>query len=342
MSTLSKQTKAQLAEIAENLGIDVTNCRVKKEYYETIRDFFQEHYDEFTPGSPYYDLAHASRLPLGSSPRKVVVSVDDSELETEQEEEGEEGEEGEGEEEEEEAEEGEVEEEEEEEDGESTTALQKKGCSFCVTSWAPVKNLIESDQVQSVLEYVSEKNQEVREYLSDPYSINDIVFTLETIFLLTKFYHTVELGSIVQIPDSIKESLPEPILSLPVFDFASLKTQFFATVAIWLIVALGLPKIVSYYVNFTYDFEYDSFTFALAKLFFGLILFRAHINTSEIQRDLDWEFGTKEFSIAYALKTLEHVALTSTIFLRNTFGNWVLVDALFTTLISLYANLAFV
>ncbi len=59
MTTLSKQTKAQLAEIAENLGIDVSGCRIKRDFYATIKDYFHEHYDEFEPGSQYYDLAHS-------------------------------------------------------------------------------------------------------------------------------------------------------------------------------------------------------------------------------------------------------------------------------------------
>ncbi|QPG75170.1 hypothetical protein FOA43_002518 [Brettanomyces nanus] len=337
MSTLSKQTKAQLAEIAENLGIDVSGCRIKRDYYETIRDFFQEHYDQFTPGSPYYDLAHASRLATASlgSPRKVVaLDEDSSEGETEQEEaEDDEAEEAE-------AEDGDEEEAEEKpEDDESADENTK---SFCAKYLVPLKSCFHCEKVNSVAEYISDKNQEVRDYLSDPYSINDVVFILESLFLFSKFYHTVELGSISQIPPSIKEQLPNCALSLPVFDVFSLDSTFFATTGLWLFFALGLPKTISYYINFTYDFEYDSFTFALAKLFLGLILFRSHINTSEIQRDLDFEFATKECSVSCVLQAFEHAVLKSTIFLRNTFGNWILVDALFTTLISLYANLAFV
>lgn len=328
MTNLSKQTKAQLADIAANLDIDVSSCRFKRDFYEAVREYFEDHFDEFTAESPYYELAQNSRKLF--APKKVVtVSDESSEGETEQEET-----------EEEQKPEDDVEEEEEEEDKKDDE--ESTGCKWSLCAFPPIKSLLKCEKLALFRESVSEKNQELREYLSDPYSINDITFALETIFLLSKFWHTVSLGSFSCLPATLKEKLPAFILNIPVFDYNSLDRNTFGSIFLWFLFSLCLPKTVSYYINFTYDFEYDSFTFALAKLFLGIILFKTTINTAEIQRDLDFQFGDKACTLTYIVQTFEHVLLTSTIFLRNTFGNWALVDAAFTVVVALYANLAFV
>lgn len=347
MTTLSKQTKAQLAEIAANLGIDVSGCRIKRDFYATIKDYFQEHYDEFKPGSPYYDLAHSSRLAAAGSPKKAVVVTEEvsSEGETEQEntEEAKEYDNEDDETEEEDlkkVQESEELGESEESDNAEDTPKTKDNCALCTCS--PLKSFVECEKIAQLHAFVLEKNEEAREYLSDPYSINDLIFIFESFVLLWNELQFTQIQSAVWIPATIKAQLPSPILDWSILDFSSISTTTFASTLLWVVSFLFVPKVFSYYVNFTYDFEYDSFTFALAKLFVGLIVFKTQINTTEIQRDLDFEFTNTQCSVEFLYQYTRHVILTSVIFLRNTFGNWVLIDAIFCTLISLYANLAFV
>ncbi|KGK35383.1 hypothetical protein JL09_g5466, partial [Pichia kudriavzevii] len=109
------------------------------------------------------------------------------------------------------------------------------------------------------------------------------------------------------------------------------------TVSLWYLFAKALPLFFSYYINFTYDFDRDAFTEALAKLFFAIIVFKADVPTT-IKDEIKYAFTYDSISVS----TFKHFAYVATANLRYIFGNWVLIDALFTSILALYANLAFV
>lgn len=338
MSTLSKKTKGQLVEIAQDLGIDIADCKVKKDVYEVVRDYFISNSDKFDENSKYYELAVLSKF---GSPKKTVFiesengdvkEVDIAEEDDDETEEAEDNDEGEAEYDDEgndNDEEDDEEDEDEDEDDEDDEDEDDEEFDF-----ERYTNLVQAFKHGTVSEYLELKNYEIRDYLGDPYTINELTFNIETAVLLYRLTTLTTLDT--YLPSSVLEYLPECVHNFPVFSTASLDITNLTTLLLWLLSAKALPLIFSYYVNFTYDFDRDAFTESLAKLFFAIIVFRADFPLSTVGNEIKYVFRDN------LRETVKHYVFVGTLNLRDTFHNWILLDALFTSILSLYANLAFV
>lgn len=324
MSTLSKKTKGQLLEIAEELNIDVSDCKVKKDVYETVKEYFVKNADEFDENSKFYELASVSKLGSGKKSTiyiegedgdvKQIDVIEDEDVETEE------------------AEDDEDDNEDDEEDGNDDDEDEDEDdIDFeCYT------NLVKAVQHGTVREYMELKNYEIRDYLGDPYTLNEIAFGLESAFLLYSLSSFTSLDT--YLPSSVVQYLPNSILNLPVLSTETFSIKNGVTSLLWYLSAKVFPVFFSYYVNFTYDFDRDAFTEALAKLFVSILIFKTDIGFSSVTDELKYTFSFGNVTVA----TMKHFWFVATLTLRDVFGNWVLLNALFTSILALYANLAFV
>lgn len=332
MSTLSKQTKAQLSEIAEAIGLDTAGLRVKKDFYDAVKDYFLE--TELAPSDPYYELARASRL-LGKGKPTVIIAEEEEEDDDDEDDDSE----------------GSTEQEDDEDDeSESTFAKIKNALLLKKQEHAVAKKkrkakfilfvildaFVHYEKVKLFKKFVAKKSDQLREYLSDPYTINQLFFVFETLLLLSKYNSKIPLGDALHASDAVKDKLPEWFTSAPVTDLSVLNQKdFWAVVGLWSFVAYFVPTFVSYFVNFTYDFKYDCFTYALTKLFIAVILFNESSSWAQwTHADILLADSTCE-AFQNALRTSARV-------LQATYGNLVVFDSIFAALISLYANLAYV
>lgn len=325
MSTLSKKTKGQLLEIAEELGIDVTDCKVKKDVYETVKEYFINSAGEFDENSKFYELATLSKL--GSNKKtSIYIEGEDGDVKEvdviEDEDEDDETEEAEDEDNEDEVEN--ESEEDEDEDDEDDLDFE------CYT------NLVKAIQHGTVSEYLELKNYEIRDYLGDPYTLNELTFNLESAFLLYALssFTTVD----AYLPSAVLQFAPSFISKLPALSTETFTVGNAVTVLIWYLSTKIFPVFFSYYVNFTYDFDRDAFTEALAKLFVSILIFKTDIGFNSVTGEIKYAFSFGDLSVT----TVKHFVFVATLTLRDVFGNWVLLNALFTSILALYANLAFV
>ena len=340
MSTLSKKTKGQLLEIAQDLNIELGNRKVKRDIADAIQNYLVENGDDITQNSKYYELATLTKL---SSPKKTVFI----EIDTKEEDEGEAEVEGEDDEEDEteEADDDQVEVEEFDEDEENAFDDDDDDVDDededddeddddfdyeCYT------NLVKALKHGTLSEYIELKNYEVRDYLGDPYTLNELAFYLESIVLATSLLSYTPAR--MYLPASVLEYVPATIADINVISTSSFNLTNLSTFLIWVLTAKFLPLIFSYYVNFTYDFERDAFTESLAKLFFAIIIFKTDFNVPTLKDEVKYNFAIGDVKI----ETIKHFVFVATLQLREVFGNWILLDALFTSILSLYANLAFV
>lgn len=328
MSTLSKKTKGQLIEIAEELDIDLADCKVKKEVYEAVKDYFVKNAEDFDENSKFYELATISKL--GSNKKSTVyvegedgqveevdvIIEDDSNEEDVETEEAESSEEA-----------GEV----DEDDFEDSDEDDEDDLDFeCYT------NLVKAIQHGTVKEYIELKNYEIRDCLADPYTINEISFGLESAFLLYSLASFTTIDA--YLPSTVSSYLPNVISNLPVLSKNSFTITNAATALLWYLSGNLLPVIFSYMVNFTYDFNRDAFTEALAKLFIAILVFKTDLGYISITDEVKYKLS---FGNAI-INSFKHFSFAATLNLRDIFGNWVLLNALFTSILALYANLAFV
>ncbi|KAG7747967.1 hypothetical protein KL912_002644 [Ogataea haglerorum] len=315
MSLLNKKTKAQLEEIARDLDVNIKSCKVKQALVDRLTDHFLENADKYDKDHEYYDY---------------VVSVK-QEAENENDDEDEDDNDDE-------SDEAEIIDIEESDAYDSDDDFDLEPSTL-----DKILDYIDNDTLYEIADYVAEKNYELRDYLSDPFTINDFTVVGEFIYLYPHFAKSIALGDIRFVPQVVKNSLPAAVLKTPVTDLTHfLDVNFWSTVLLWLLVSYGAPKLTSYYVNFTYNFEYDPFIFALAKLLFGLILFKTEVSGHDIKDELVFQFSFKNYSVEYAAKLFKHYLLTSTLLLRNYFGNWVLIGDFFAAFVALYANLSFI
>lgn len=314
MSTLDKKTKAQLAEIADELDLDHAGCKVKKHYVELLTDYFNSNFQDMDADHKYYDLA-AVTVPTAV----VIGSEEDDEDEDEESSEAVEdilaG-----------AEDEDDEEEEEDDDEDDDDDLDFE----CYTSFTKAL------KAGTLPEYLELKNFELKDYLGDPYSINDITFFIETSVLLFNLVQFTSLSSYVS--DHGNKYLAAVLAKIPTIDVGCLNISNASILSLWYLSAKALPCIFSYYVNFTYDFERDAFIEALAKLFLAVVIFQTDVNIPSVKDELKYTFGLGNVGI----QTFKHLLYTSTVSLRAIFGNWILLDAVFISVLALYANLAFV
>ncbi|GAV28125.1 hypothetical protein PMKS-001593 [Pichia membranifaciens] len=338
MSTLSKKTKGQLVEIAQDLDIDIAECKVKKDVYEAVRDYFISNSEKFDENSKYYELAVLSKF---GSPKKTVfiesengdvkevdVAEEDDD-ETEEAEDNEDGDADEDDDEDEDAEDDDDEDEDAEDDEDEDDDEDDDDFDFeCYTS------LVKAIQHGTVSEYLELKNYELRDYLGDPYTINELTFSIETAVLLYRLISLTTLDT--YLPSSVLKYLPAFAQTFPVISASSFNLANAASLFLWLVSAKALPLIFSYYVNFTYDFDRDAFTESLAKLFLAIIVFKSDFTLSTVGNEIKYAFRDN------ACEAVKHYAFVATLKLKDTFQNWVLINALFTSILSLYANLAFV
>ncbi|KAG0687564.1 CAAX geranylgeranyltransferase alpha subunit [Pichia californica] len=328
---------SQLVEIAEDLAIDIAECKVKKDIYETVRDYFYENADQFDENSKYYELAVLSKF---GSPKKTVfiesdngdvnevdiIEEDDEDDETEEAEEAEDAEEAAGENDDDDDEEVDDEDDEDDEEYEYDEEL-----DFDYTP----PTLLESIKEGTLYEYIEDKNDEVKDYLTDPYSINELVFFFET-FAVLKALTSTTLDS--YLPDSVSEYVPKFILSTKVISKDSFTLLNLSIVLLWTLVGKILPVIISNYINFTYDFDRDAFVESLAKLFIAIVVFKSDISLKSIGDEFKFSWTLNATVLSY----FKHYIFQAALSLRGILNNWVLVDALFTSILALYANLAFV
>ncbi|GMG25897.1 unnamed protein product [Ambrosiozyma monospora] len=242
---LSRMSKRELQDLAEEMKIDVSNFSLKKDYYLGIKEYIAIHKNEFTPGHKYFDYAHAGRGASSPSKRQFDYSIavntsddessedeepeaekdsDDAVLEVKdedknndsdnenvgsvadageeevqlKEEENDDDEDGDEEEEEEENEQDDEEEEEDEENGqddeeaedddeeedeeedEVTVFLEENrttgpAIAAVVAKFGTIlkRSQPKSENLDKAENYILERNYRVREFLSDPYHIND-------------------------------------------------------------------------------------------------------------------------------------------------------------------------
>ncbi|KAG7899623.1 hypothetical protein KL907_004975 [Ogataea polymorpha] len=311
MSLLNKKTKAQLEEIARDLDVNIKSCKVKQALVDRLTDHFLENADKFDKDHEYYDYVVSVKQEAQNenddddddeSDEAEIIDVEDSDAY----------------------------------DSDDDFDLEP-------STLDKILDYIDNDTLYEVADYIAEKNYELRDYLSDPFTINDFTVVGEFIYLYLYFAKSIALGDIRFVPQVVKSNLPAAVLKTPVTDLTHfLDANFWSTVLLWLLVSYGAPKLTSYYVNFTYNFEYDPFIFALAKLLFGLILFKTDVTRHDIKDELVFQFSFKHYSVDYAAKLFKHYLLTSTLLLRNYFGNWALIGDFFTTFVALYANLSFI
>lgn len=342
MSTLSKKTKGQLVEIAEDLEIDISDCKVKKEVYDAVRDYFAANSDKFDENSKYYELAVLSKF---GSPKKTVYiesdDADDGEVETHVEVK-EEDDDAEVKEEEEDDDDDETEEAEDNDDGDdgddddAGEQVDEEEVYEVDLDYVYPLSLCDAIKQGTLREYFEDKNDELRDYLADPYTLNDLVFSIETAILLYTSSSTTSLDT--YLPDTVLQYVPECVSQLPALSTETFATSNIAKVLVWSIVGKVLPLIFSYYVNFTYDFERDAFTEAICKLFLAIVVFKADIPISAVKEEIRYDCSL----FPSIFSSANHYALESVLGLRNVFGNWVLIDALFISILALYGNLAFV
>ncbi|TID21931.1 hypothetical protein CANINC_003415 [Pichia inconspicua] len=337
MSTLSKKTKGQLLEIAEELNIDVSDCKVKKDVYEVVKEYFIKNANDFDENSKFYELASISKLGSGKKSTiyiegengdvKQIDVIEDEDIETEEaEDENDDEENGNGEEEDIDDDEDDEYNEDEGDDNEDDDDIDFE----CYT------NLVKAVQHGTLREYMELKNYEIRDYLGDPYTLNEITFGLESAFLLYSLSSFTSLDT--YFSSSVSQYLPNSLLKLPTLTTETFSFQNGVTVLLWYLAAKVFPVFFSYYVNFTYDFDRDAFTEALAKLFVSILIFKTDIGFNSITDELKYTFSFGNVTLA----TFKHFLFVSTLTLRDVFGNWILLNALFTSILALYANLAFV
>jgi hypothetical protein len=321
MSTLSKKTKGQLVEIAEDLNIDISDCKVKKDVYDAVRDYFIENADIFDENSKYYELALLSKF--GSPKKTVFIESEDGDVkevdiieesvaddeETEEEVPSD------------------ISKEEDEDDDDDEDE------DFDLENYT---NFVKAIKHGNLSEYLELKNYEVRDFLGDPYTLNELTFYIETFVLLVSLSEFTSLDS--YLPSSVLEYIPSSISQLPVLSHENFSVAKLSTLSLWYLTAKTLPLIVSYYINFTYDFDRDAFTEALAKLFLAVIIFKTDVGIPSIKDEVKYAFSLGDIS----RETVRHFIFVAILNLRDIFGNWILLDAVFTSILSLYANLAFV
>lgn len=335
MSTLSKKTKGQLVEIAQDLDIDIAECKVKKDVYEVVRDYFISNSEKFDENSKYYELAVLSKF---GSPKKTVFiesengDVKEVDVAEDDDDETEEAEDNDGDadedDEDDEDAEGDEEADDDDEDDEDDDEDDEDFDFECYTS------LVKAIQHGTVSEYLELKKYELRDYLGDPYTINELTFSIETAVLLYRLISLTTLDT--YLPSSVLKYLPAFAQTFPVISTSSFNLTNAASLVLWLVSAKALPLIFSYYVNFTYDFDRDAFTESLAKLFLAIIVFKSDFTLSTVGNEIKYAFRDN------AYEAVKHYAFVATLKLKDTFQNWVLINALFTSILSLYANLAFV
>lgn len=327
MSTLSKKTKGQLVEIAEDLNIDISNCKVKKDIYEVVRDYFTENGDKFDENSKYYEFAILSKIP---SPKKTVfVESDDGDVkeidvveEVADEEETEDANDDE-------------ETEDADEDNEDSDGYEDEDDDddFDIEHYT---NLRQAIAHKHFLEYLEIKNYELRSYLGDPYTLNELTFYVETAVLLFSLVKYTPIST--YLSSNVLSLVPSCVSDLPFLSLETFSVANLSTFSLWYLTSKTLPLVFSYYVNFTYDFDRDAFTESLAKLFLAIIIFKTDINFPSVKDEIKYAFSLGNITC----ETFKHFIFVATLNLRDTFGNWVLLDALFTSILALYANLAFV
>ncbi|GMM48016.1 hypothetical protein DAPK24_046140 [Pichia kluyveri] len=326
MSTLSKKTKGQLVEIAEDLNIDITDCKVKKEIYEVVHAYFVNNADKFDENSKYYEIASLAKL--GSPKKTVYIDIeetenknnDDDDDETEEAEDDDSDEKVEN-------------EEDDDDDDDDTYEYDDDDDDFDYENYT---NIVKAFKTNNLSEYFELKNYEIRDYLGDPYTLNELAYYIETTYL---FYSLISLTPLDSyLPSKALEYLPTTISKIPVLSSEIFSTASVSTFLLWGLISKALPLVFSYYVNFTYDFDRDAFTESLAKLFLAILVFKTDIDLANLKDEIKYVFSIGDIKFV----TFKHFFLIAVFNLRNVFGNWILLDALFTSILSLYANLAFV
>lgn len=309
-----------MLEIAQDLDIDLGSRKVKRDIADAIQTHLEENADEITPNSKYYELASLIKL---ESPKKTVfIDIDTKEGEGDDD----------GEDETEEADE-DLEVDEIEYDEEYDEDDDEDDDDFDYENYT---NIVKAFKNGTLSEYFELKNYEVRDYLGDPYTLNELAFYLETAVLVYSLISYTTLQT--YIPNSVLSYVPSKIAETSFISTSSFSAANISTVLLWIASAKILPLVFSYYVNFTYDFERDAFTESLAKLFLAIVIFKTDFTVPTLKEEVMYTFSIGNLKI----ETFKHFLFVATLNLRGIFGNWVLIDSLFISILSLYANLAFV
>lgn len=314
--SLNKKTKSQLAEIAEELAIDITDCKVKNDILEAVKAHLLANANDYNENSKYYETVQVLKL---AQPKPVTVSEEDED-EDEEEEENVEGEN---------PEDSEDSSESDDDDYDDDDDIE---FVFHTT-------LSEAISERNLGQYFEYKSLEIRDYLSDPFSINDVALAIETFFLLSSLAKFSPLES--HLPTSINSYVPSSVGQLPILDYSTFTLSSASTVLIWIIASYVIPNLGSYYLNFTYDFQRDAFTYSLTKLFVAIVVFKAAIPSNLLVMEAKYTLANL-FSSASIFQTINHGVFIGLANLRETFDNWIIIEAIFTSILAFYANLSFI
>lgn len=309
--SLNKKTKTQLTDIAEDLELDIAICKVKQDIIDAIKAHLLENAADFDENSKYYETVQVLKL---AQPKTVEVEEEESAEEI--------------------AEEGSDDEEDDEDESDDDDYDEDDDIEFVFHT-----TLGEAIKERNLGQYFEYKSLEIRDYLSDPFSINDVALGIETAFLLFSLSTFSPLES--HLPGSITSYLPCWVSKLPILDCCSFTLSSASTVLIWVIASYVIPNLGSYYLNFTYDFQRDAFTHSLTKLFIAIVVFKSTIPANVLVMEAKYTLASL-FSSASVFQTVNHGVFIGLANLRETFDNWIIIEAIFTSILAFYANLSFI
>lgn len=319
--SLNKKTKSQLSDIAEELALDIAECKVKQDIINVIKAHLLENAEDFDEDSKFYETLQVFKLsqpkqPVEEEEEEVeVVEGLDSEVDSEEESEG-------------------------ESDEGSEDSTDYDYSSDDEVEFVFQIGLLDALKEGKLSQYTEYKSLEIRDYLSDPYSINDVAFAIETVLLIQHLIHYTPL--INYTPGVVASYLPSFILNIPVSDLSSsINLSSITTLAIWFLVSYVIPNLGSYYLNFTYDFQKDAFTYSLTKLFIASVVFKVDIPEFALLNEVKYNFANL-LSTATICQTVTHSYFMGLVTLRSLFGNWIIIEAIFTSVLAFYANLSFI
>lgn len=282
--SLSKKTKAQLTEMATELGIDVAGTR-KSDFIDAIEAHRATVSKPAGASTSTSSSSSSSSSSESSADDSSDVDIDDSDFEIE---------------------------------------------------YIYNISLIDAIKEKKILQFLEFKSLEARDYLSDPFSINDLAFYIETAVLALSLSKWTTLDS--YLPNAVSDVLPNFVNSLTTLDVSNTfcLVHIFA-MAFWVLSGYFLPQIGSYYINFSEFLDHDAFVACLVKLFVSVIVFKSEL-PSVFEADVKYNI-VGLFSGNGILQTINYAIVLALAHLRFIFGNWVLIEAAFSAVLALYANL---
>lgn len=316
--SLSKKTKTELLRMAEELELELDSKLKKPEVLDAVKEYFISNADDFDENHKLYEYVRLVNL---GSPKKNSFEIVDSE--------------------------------EGEEENPVEEIIEESEDSYSVDDYDSDEDpdyelaytLSDAFRTKRWGEYFEIKQLELRDYLSDPYSLNELSFIIEASVLFASITQWTTAGSYVYaccVEKPVISTLMPLLNSIPVIDIKSLNLQNVAIAHIFLLFSYAIPNLISNFINFTYDFSQDAFTFALSKLFFAIVLFKSEISVPNvILQDVKYHFSAL-LDGPNTLAVLKHTATVATFELREIFGNWIIIGAIFTSILAFYANLSFI